>query len=121
VGAFVPGSVRAVPGANTYYVSSSGDDTANGWTKTTAWRTLARAAQQRFNAGDRLLLEGGVVHAGSIALDPSNSAGNFEIGSFGGGGGVIDAGQPSGIGVKNRGDIKNFSLGIRGEDGDTSH
>src|SRR5262245_65505565 len=67
VGAFVPGSVSAVPGANTYYVSPSGDDTANGWTKTTAWRTLSRAAQQRFNAGDRLLLEGGVVPPGPVA------------------------------------------------------
>src|SRR5205809_1010310 len=77
VGAFVPGSVSAVPAAHTYYVSPSGDDTANGTSKKTAWRTLSRVAQQRFNAGDRLLLEAGVVHSGSIALDPSNSAGNF--------------------------------------------
>ena len=46
--ALVPGSVRAVPGAHTYYVSPSGDDTANGWTKKTAWRTLSRVAEQRF-------------------------------------------------------------------------
>src|SRR5262245_30488319 len=112
VGAFVPGSVRAVPGAQTYYVSPSGDDAANGSTKNTAWRTLARAALQWFNAGDRLLLEGGVVHAGSIALDPSNSAGNFEIGSYGGGRAIIDAGNHSGIVIKNLNDIKISSLAI---------
>src|SRR5215510_907910 len=121
VSAFVPGSVSAVPGAHTYYVSPSGDDTANGWTKTTAWRTLSRVAQQRFVAGDRLLLEGGVVHPGSIALDPSNSAGNFEIGSYGGGRAIIDAGNHSGIVIKNLSDIKMSSLVIRGDGGTTDN
>src|SRR5215510_70880 len=121
VGAFVPRSVSAVPGANTYYVSPSGDDTANGWTKKTAWRTLSRASQQHFNAGDRLLLEGGEVHPGSIALDPSNSAGNFEIGSYGGGSAIIDAGDHSGIVIKNLSDIKISSLVIRGNGGTTDN
>src|SRR5262245_19690429 len=119
VGAFVPGSVSAVPGAQTYYVSPSGNDTANGSTKKTAWRTLSRAAQQPFNAGDQLLLEGGAVHSGSIALDPSNSAGNFEIGSYGAGRAIIDAGSHSGIVIKNLSDIKISSLVIRGDDGTT--
>src|SRR5499433_1733328 len=121
VGVFVPRSASAVPGANTYYVSPSGDDTANGWTKKTAWRTLSRVAQQRFIAGDRLLLEGGVVHQGSIALDPSNSAGNFEIGSYGGGRAIIDAGNHSGIVIKNLSDIKISSLAIRGNGGTTAN
>src|SRR5262245_24815523 len=121
VGVFVPGSVSAVPGANTYYVSPSGDDTANGWTKKTAWRTLSRASQQRFIAGDRLLLEGGVVHQGSISLDPSNSAGNFEIGSYGGGRAIIDAGNHSGVVIKNLSDIKISSLVIRGDGGTTDN
>src|SRR5262249_9546137 len=91
VGAIVPGSARAVPGAQTYYVSPSGNDAADGTSKKTAWRTLSRAAEQHFNSGDRLLLEAGAVHPGTIALDPSNSAGNFEIGSYGGGSAIIDA------------------------------
>jgi hypothetical protein len=121
VGAFVPGSVSAVPAAHTYYVSPSGDDTANGWTKKTAWRTLSWVAQQRFVAGDRLLLEGGVVHPGSIALDPSNSAGDFEIGSYGGGRAIIDAGNHSGIVIKNLNDIKISALVIRGNGGTTAN
>ena len=121
VGAFVPGSVSAVPGAQTYYVSPSGNDTANGSTQKTAWRTLSRAAQQKFNAGDRLLLEGGAVHSGSISLDPSNSAGNFEIGSYGGGRAIIDAGNHSGIVIKNLSDIKISFLVIRGNGGTTDN
>src|SRR5262249_20838129 len=117
--AFVPCTVSAAPGAHTYYVSPSGDDTANGWTKKTAWRTLSRVAQQRFIAGDRLLLEGGVVHPGSIAVDPSNSAGHFEIGSYGGGPAIIDAGDHSGIVIKNLSGITISSLVIRGNGGDT--
>jgi hypothetical protein len=121
IGAFVPGTVRAVPGAQTYYVSPSGNDAANGWTKKTAWRTLSRAGQQQFHAGDRLLLEGGFVHAGSIALDPSHSAGHFEIGSYGGGRAIIDAGDHSGIVIKNLNDIKISSLLIRGNGGTTDN
>jgi len=121
VGAFVPGSVRAVPGAQTYYVSPSGNDAANGTSKKTAWRTLARAAEQYFNAGDRLLLEAGAVHSGSIALDPTSSAGNFEIGSYGGGSAIIDAGEHSGIVIKNLNDIKISSLVIRGNGGTTDN
>src|SRR5262249_3075304 len=121
MGAFVPRTVSAAPGAHTYYVSPSGDDTANGWTKKTAWRTLSRVAQQRFIAGDRLLLEGGVVHSGSIAVDPTNSAGNFEIGSEGGGPAITDAGNHSGIVIKNLSDITISSLVIRGNGGTTDN
>jgi hypothetical protein len=121
VGTFVPGSVNAVPGAQTYYVSPSGNDTANGLSKKTAWRTLERASQQQFIAGDRLLLEGGVEHPGSIALDPSNCAGNFEIGSYGGARAIIDAGDHSGIVIKNLNDIKISALAIRGDGGMTDN
>src|SRR5262245_65019024 len=121
VGVFVPRSASAVPGANTYYVSPSGNDAANGSTKKTAWRTLSRVAQQRFIACDRLLLEGGVVHQGSIALDPSNSAGNFQIGSYGSGRAIIEAGNHSGIVIKNLNDIKVSSLVIRGDGGTTDN
>jgi hypothetical protein len=121
VGAFVPGYVGAEPAAHTYYVSPSGNDTANGWTKKTAWRTLSRASQQRFIAGDRLLLEGGVAHPGSIALDPSNCAGDFEIGSYGAGRAIIDAGNHSGIVIKNLSDIKISALVIRGDGGTTDN
>lgn len=121
VGALEPSSAGAVPGPNAYYVSPSGDDTASGLTKKTPWRTLSRVAQQRFIAGDRLLLEGGVVHPGSIALDPSNSAGDLEIGSYGGKRAIIDAGNHSGIVIKNLSDIRISDLVIRGDGGTTTN
>ena len=121
VGAFVPNSASAVQSANTYYVSPSGDDTASGLAKKTPWRTLSRVAQHHFIAGDRLLLEGGVVHPGALTLDPSNSAGNFEIGSYGGKRAIIDAGNHSGLVIKNLSDIKISDLVIRGDGGTTDN
>src|SRR5262245_11423116 len=64
-----------------FYVSPSGDDDADGTSKKTAWRTLDRVAAQTFAAGDRLLLEAGAVHRGSIVLGPDRSAGDIEIGA----------------------------------------
>ena len=61
------------------------------------------------------------MHPGSIALDPSNSAGNFEIGSYGGGRAIIDAGNHSGIVIKNLSDIKISELVIRGDGGTTAN
>src|SRR5262245_16832787 len=69
--------------ADTYYVSVSGDDAAEGTQQKTAWRSLDRVAAQTFAAGDRLLLEGGGVFPGSIELSPANSAGEIEIAAYG--------------------------------------
>src|SRR5215510_10959827 len=55
------------------------------------------------------------------ALDPSNSAGNFEIGSYGGGSAIIDAGNHSGIVIKNLSGIKISSLVIQGNGGTTDN
>jgi len=61
------------------------------------------------------------VHPGSITLGPSNSAGDFEIGSYGGGPAIIDADNHSGIVSKNLNDIKISSLVIRGNGGTTDN
>src|SRR5215510_3031954 len=55
------------------------------------------------------------------ALDPSNSAGNFEIGSYGGGRAIIDAGNHSGIVIKNLSGIKISALVIQGNGGTTDN
>jgi hypothetical protein len=80
----------------------------------TAWRTLARVAAHTFAAGDRLLLEGGVVHHGSIQLRPDRSAGDIEIGSWGNVPAIIDAGTGSGIVIENLSGVKISDLEIRG-------
>jgi len=49
--------------AATYYVSPSGNDAADGRSIASAWRTIARVNQKNWNAGDRLLFQGGKTFA----------------------------------------------------------
>jgi hypothetical protein len=100
--------------AQTFYVSPSGNDAADGTSKKKAWRTLDRVALQTFVAGDQILLEGGGVHHGSIQLGPDSSAGKIEIGAYGEGRAVIDAGTGPGIIISNLSGVKISSLEIRG-------
>lgn len=45
--------------AATYYVSAAGDDSADGRSPDTAWRTLTRVNGRNWNPGDAVLFEGG--------------------------------------------------------------
>src|SRR6266704_2134725 len=45
--------------AATYYVSASGNDSADGRTTQTAWKTIARVNAKNFDPGDRVLFQGG--------------------------------------------------------------
>jgi hypothetical protein len=107
-------SATSAIAGQTYYVSGNGNDAADGTSMGTAWRTLARVAEHTFAADDRLLLEGGVVHHGSIQLSPDRSAGDIEIGSWGNGPAIIDAGTGSGIVIENLSGVKISDLEIRG-------
>jgi hypothetical protein len=106
--------------AGSYYVSPAGNDNADGTSKKTAWRTLDRANQHTFAPGDRLLLQGGSVHHGSIHLSPSNSAGNIDIRSYGNGRAIIDAGTGSGIVIENLSRVTISDLEIRGSGQETN-
>jgi len=52
--------------ANVFFVKPTGDDTADGFSMTGAWKTLARAVQQ-VRAGDTVYLEPG-VYAGRVTI-----------------------------------------------------
>ncbi|HEY5864517.1 MAG TPA: hypothetical protein VI542_03045, partial [Candidatus Tectomicrobia bacterium] len=106
--------------AQTFYVSPSGNDAADGTSKKKAWRTLDRVALQPFVAGDQILLEGGGVHHGSIQLGPDRSAGQIEIGAYGEGRAVIDAGPGPGIIIANLSGVKISSLEICGSGQETN-
>lgn len=56
--------------AATYFVSPAGDDARPGSAPATAWRTLERANRHVYAAGDRLLLEGGAIFSGGLAIKP---------------------------------------------------
>jgi hypothetical protein len=113
VAATLAWSTTATAGTK-YYVSPTGDDTADGTSKKKAWRTLERVDQHIFAAGDRILLEGGSVHNGTIQLNPTNSAGDIEIGTFDKGRAVIDAGNGPGIVISNLSGVTISSLELRG-------
>ena len=60
------------------------------------------------------------MHPGSIQLGPENSAGDIEIGSYGKGRAVIDAGDGSGIVITNLSGVKISSLEIFGSGQETN-
>ena len=72
--------VASTHGATTYYVSPSGSDVNAGTLPDLPWRTLARASQQRYTAGDALLLE----RDATWVADPLEVAGGVSvIGAYG--------------------------------------
>jgi hypothetical protein len=104
----------AVHRGHTYYIRASGNDSADGTSIQTAWRSLARVDKQHFVAGDRILLEGGITHAGSIILDRGRSDGQIAIGSHGPGRATIDAGAGPGIQVENLDGVTITGLNVHG-------
>jgi len=90
------------PSAPTFYVSADGDDSADGTTPATAWRTLARADRRLYRPGERLLLRGGDTFTGGMDLRPGEAgqAGKpVEIASYGSGRAEIDAPSSAAITV----------------------
>ena len=61
---FLPASAFAT----TYYIDNAGNDVNAGTSPAQAWRTTARVSAAHFQPGDRVLLAGGQVFAGSIWL-----------------------------------------------------
>src|SRR6185436_18392854 len=52
--------------ANTiYYVDCAGSDTNNGTSTATPWKTMARASQQVYGAGDQILFKRGCTFSGT--------------------------------------------------------
>lgn len=64
--------------AQDYYVSPNGNDFRDGTSPQTAWKTLWRVSfippPGGFQSGDRILLEGGQIHNGSLNITPFNYA-----------------------------------------------
>src|SRR4051812_28944896 len=67
--------------AATYYVSATGNDSADGRSAAHAWKTLARVNQKDFSPGDRVLFQGGKTFS-SIGATSANllTNGGFESG-----------------------------------------
>ncbi|MEU8789287.1 right-handed parallel beta-helix repeat-containing protein [Streptomyces sp. NPDC048643] len=69
-------SAHGAPLGTSYYVDcQGGDDRASGAGPTAAWRSLAKASEHVYGAGDRLLLRRGGSCAGVLAPAGSGAAG----------------------------------------------
>jgi hypothetical protein len=64
---------REVPAGNVYYVSNSGDDSNNGLTPETAWRTIEHVNAQTFQPGDSILFRRGDVWRESLYVTSSGT------------------------------------------------
>ncbi len=59
----------------TYYVDSqNGNDNNNGLSPETAWRSLAKAGEHMYQAGEKLLLKRGSVFYGSLKIQANGTA-----------------------------------------------
>jgi hypothetical protein len=65
--------------ANTYYVSPTGNDSANGTSQQTSWKTIARLAKTSFSTGDQILFQCG----GTWREELDVPASGLTIGSYG--------------------------------------
>lgn len=72
-----------------YYVSPNGDDTHDGLSPATAWKTVDKAAATTFAPGDSLLLEGGATFTTCVTfsgtLVQSTAQAPFTLSSYGNG------------------------------------
>jgi|688.fasta_scaffold30762_7 hypothetical protein len=62
--------------AATYYVSPSGNDSNNGTTITTPWKTIGKVNTRQLVAGDQILFERGGTFRGTLNINYSGTDGN---------------------------------------------
>jgi hypothetical protein len=73
--------------AATFHVDAvNGNDSSNGLSETTAWKTIAKVNASRFNPGDQILLKRGETWRETLIVSSSGSAGNpITFGAYGSG------------------------------------
>jgi hypothetical protein len=54
--------------AATYYVSPTGNDSNNGTSTSTPWKTISKVNSVTLSAGDRVLFQGGQTFSGTTVL-----------------------------------------------------
>ncbi len=87
--------VSVVASATDYYVSSSGNDSANGLSSSTPWQTISKvnSAFSGFNPGDRILFKRGDVFNGTLRISRSGSSGSpITISAYGTGSNPVISG-----------------------------
>lgn len=106
------------PTGRTFYLSATGDDTRDGLTPATAWRSIGRANAAVFTPGDRLLLQGGTTFRGALRLGPreaGQASAPVVVGSYGSGRATISASGASAITVYDTGGVEIQNLSMIGD------
>jgi hypothetical protein len=60
---------------NVYYVDTAGNDSNNGLSTSTPWKTLAKVTATTFHPGDQILFKAGETWSGTLTLVGSGSSG----------------------------------------------
>ena len=96
----------AVSTGTVYYLDSeNGNDSGSGKSESNAWKTLSRASQETYSAGDKILLKAGCVFDGTFnAKGDGESENNIVFGSYGD---VSECGKPV---IRSNDDVTLFTL-----------
>ena len=89
---------------NTYYISNTGNDLNSGTTPEEAWQSVSKVNSMNFEPGDVILFKGGQTFNGNLVFDANDtgSPGNYiQVGSFGTGRAIINAGTGTGFSIGN--------------------
>lgn len=101
----------------TYYISLAGNDTNDGLSIKTAWRSIEKLNSTTLRDGDKMLFEGGARFIGTILLDSLDGGTHNKpviISSYGTKPAIIDAGDGKGIFAYNCEGIRLSKLSFRG-------
>jgi hypothetical protein len=113
----LPTPANAAPG-RTFYLSPLGNDSADGLSEASAWKSLARANLERFQAGDQLLLQGGAQFDGQLLFLPEDAGTKdspVTVATYGSGRATIKAVNLEAIKVYDAGGITIRGLDIVGD------
>src|SRR4051812_41637700 len=100
-----------------YYVSAAGNDTLNDGSQASPWASIAKINTLNLQRGDSVLFNGGDTFNGTLlldSLDGGSAAAPVEIGSYGVGRAVLNAGNANGIVARNTGGFDISDLNVTG-------
>ncbi|MEA2708222.1 MAG: hypothetical protein QOF78_823 [Phycisphaerales bacterium] len=105
---------------STYYVNTSGSDSASGTSTGTAWKSINRVNTQNLKAGDKVLFAGGQTFSGGLYI-PSSEGGTASapvtFSTYGTGRATIRSGTKAGIDVAQAAGISISNLNFIGSGG----
>jgi len=92
-------SFPVIASGETYYINSiDGNDSNNGTSQATAWKTIAKVNLLSFSPGDSILFNADNIFSGELDIKNSGSPGKpVTISSYGNGRATINAGNGNGI------------------------